>query len=255
MKKTTYILLGALAILFLIIIIPSFFLRMSGYSNKDILKELGIGNKVVQRQYQDIKAIKLISIGDNPYFMICQTDIKPCESDTTTITLPDYKYFDSYKNGDTLVVSLNIKMNGNHKIINNSKVVKIDIKTPNKLNYIMSENGYIGYIKGMKGDSLSIINNSCTFLLDKADYRAVNFIGETTNFSAYNSTIDSLYIDADNYSNWKVEKCKINTEFITGSSYVDNHYGKDECKRIVWIPKSKDAKFVIDAKAVITPCK
>ena len=256
MKKTTYILLATLLTLAVLIVLsPCIIRKFADDKIESFIKEISINNKMIKQEYKGITAIKLINKENSGYIINCNTEISPSESDITTISLPDNKYFKSYMIGDTLIVSLKIKNMDNTTIVNNMPATFINIKTSNKLKYIMTDRCFNGGINGMKGDSISVNLNNGGFYLNKSQYRSIDLKGNSSSFTANESTIDSLYIDTDNYNNWKVERCKINTEFITGSSYVDNHYGKDECKRIVWIPKSKDAKFVIDAKAVITPCK
>ena len=257
MKKTTYILLGVLVAAFIMIIISPFVFKLFVKDYQATIDELNIGNKIVKKEYQDIKAIKLKNIGDITPFINYSTKIIPSngEDKKTTITLPDYEYFNSYKSGDTLVVTVNIKYDGNQIYTTNVKEININISTTNELNYFTSDNSFMTDINGFKGDSITLQANNNRLTLNKSQYRAVNFNGGYSSFTAIESRIDSLYIDVDNYISWKFEKCKIDTEFITGSRYVNNHYSEDECKRIVWIPKSKDAKFVVDTKAIITPCK
>ena len=256
MKKTTYILLATLLTLALLIVIsPCIIRKFTDDKFGSFVKEISTSNKMVEKEYKGITAIKLINQENSGHIINCQTEISPSESDITTISLPDNKYFKSYMIGDTLIVSLKIKNMDNTTILTNLPTASINIKTSDKLKYIMTDRCFNGAINGMKGDSISVNLNNGGFNLNKSQYRSIDLKGNSSSFTANESTIDSLYIDADNYNSWIVDKCKINTEFISGSSYVDNHYGKDECKRIVWIPKSKDAKFVIDTKAVITPCK
>lgn len=96
--------------------------------------------------------------------------------------------------------------------------------------------------KGFHQDSLSISTDG-TAVVEDSHLASLN--AKTRNLFLTSGEVRNLYLDLDYVSQWQVnaETFNIDTEHLSGSREHRNELQKDECRQVLWTPKSENASL------------
>ena len=86
-------------------------------------------------------------------------------------------------------------------------------------------------------------------VIDSCKIDRLNISGYHAQISLANNKINIFSIDLENLNNWKVDKCDINEEHLTGKGNNYVSLPKTECKKMVWKGKTKDSEINVSLKA------
>lgn len=86
-------------------------------------------------------------------------------------------------------------------------------------------------------------------LIDSCKIDRLNVSGYDAQICLANNKINIFSLDLENLNNWKVDKCDINEEHLTGKGNNYMSLPKSECKKMVWKGKTKDSEINVSLKA------
>jgi hypothetical protein len=86
-------------------------------------------------------------------------------------------------------------------------------------------------------------------LIDSCKIGRLNVSGYHAQIYLANNKINIFSLDLENLNDWKVDKCDISEEHLTGKG--DNYVSlpKTECKKMVWKGKTKDSEIRVSLKS------
>lgn len=264
MKRTTYILIGMLFSVLLLLVGGVIYVSTQGEDRN--FQTLTFSDKMVTTELTEIRAVKFYAT-DSCYFFMDRggINIVPSTDGKTRISNPESDCLKVFQEGDTLVVYLDMSkqklpQQKSEHILATLRVegLQITIEGGDKLAYL--SNSIFGMDTKMSGlhlDSLDLYVRSGSVRLDSCSMQTLRVDGDEVNFNAFKSDIPNLYLDLDGINNWTVDECNIDTEHLTGSGKHRNSLQKGECKQVLWTPKTEESElsvtFAEKGRVVIQP--
>lgn len=253
MKRTTYILIGILVLGLLVLLAFVFYVSVAGNKPKED-KELF--PESVSMDATGVHTVKFRLDKENVYIpLLGRLWVKPGQGETKTFSYPKgaSKYFTVEREKDTLFVSFRY----DEKLFSDKKGeyelptrgLKFNLEADSTLNLIYNNVGGLGVaLSNLTLDSLSVRTMFQSFLVDSCRFRALNTEVFSGSFDVYRSTIRDLHINLNGIENWRVEKCDIDTEYLSGDYKHQCELPRGECRQMFWIPRNKDAELRVTLK-------
>ncbi len=119
----------------------------------------------------------------------------------------------------------------------------LDVGLPSTVQRIHVNNGMEVAIEALRTDSLSL---SAIGSIDINDSHFRSLHADRGEVHFRSGSAKGLYYDVDNVLRWSVdaEHTDVDTEYLTGSGRYSNYLHPGECRRVVWLPKNKNAELV-----------
>jgi hypothetical protein len=99
------------------------------------------------------------------------------------------------------------------------------------------------FIRDIETDTIRV-NSKGSVYIESCTVQVIEPL-KVQSFKISDCKINTLNTDLDFVGNWKVEKCKVETENFTGSGSHNIIPTDNESKNINWLPKNKDSKLNI----------
>lgn len=252
MKRTTYILIGMLIAVLVLMVGGILYISTQG-TDAD-LYTLPVSDKMEKTEFPGIRAVKLYTDDSRSIGLQgAHLNVVPASDGQVRLSYPECDYLKVSRDADTLVICLDLS---NYKFPDGGKdyilpTLRVDglqltLEADADLTFLSNRIGGMNTrIRGMQSDSLTIYSRGGEIRLDSCHIRALNVDGWYLAFNANQSTIRHLYLDLDGINNWTVNQCTIDTEHLTGSGKHRNQLGKGECRQVVWTPKEEDASLSV----------
>ena len=263
MKRTTYILIGLLGAGLLVLI--GGMVILSFFGDKTTRNAISLDGEQIEMKLNGIHAVKVLaSVNQDTELRRMIVDgemaiVNSPEAGNEFISFPKSKYVNVMQRNDTLFVELNMESNKFSEEELHGRYFFIEgfnfkLSVDSTLNSISTnlKNAKLN-LKDMHSDSLSIYAGGQHVSLDSCRFRSLAIEGSGCGIYAKGSKIENFYLNMDGVNNWTFENSEIGTEFLTGSGSHWNDLQKGECRRVVWMPKTKDAelKVTLREKSVI----
>lgn len=251
MKRTTYILVGILISLLVLMVGGALYISTQG-TDRDIYT-LPVSDKMEKSEFPGIRAVKLYTDDSRSIGLHgAHLNVVPASDGQVRLSYPESDYLKVSRNADTLVICLdlsNYDFPGRKKdyILPTLQVegLQLTLETGAGLTFLSNRIGGMNTeIRGMQADSLTIYSIGDGICLDSCHIRALNVDGWVA-FYANQSAIRHLYLDLDGVHQWTVDQCAIDTEHLTGSGNHRHQLQKRECRQVVWTPKEEDASLSV----------
>lgn len=251
MKRTTYILIGMLISLLVLLVGGTLYISTQG-TDTDIYT-LPVSDKMEKTEFPGIRAVKLYTDDSRSIGLQgAHLNVVPASDGQVRLSYPESDYLKVSRNADTLVICLdlsNYDFPGRKKddILPTLQVegLQLTLETGAGLTFLSNRIGGMNTkIRGMQADSLTIYSIGDGICLDSCHIRALNVDGWVA-FYANQSAIRHLYLDLDGVHQWAVDQCAIDTEHLTGSGNHRNQLQKGECRQVVWTPEEEDASLSV----------
>lgn len=253
MKRTTYILMGLIGSGLVVIIAVCFAMFMKGAKN--IVLETGLlSSEMTKVDLSGVHVLKMdINLPEDvrarEKHLLGKLKITPCaDTEQEQIIAPKSQYLNIVQRNDTLCLEFDLKAYEKHEGRVKDKWKSLYLSTMDlnikKLTSITSEmNGVEIIIEKMSLDSLNICGKDQKVLIDSCQVRSLDVAGRNLSFHAKDSKIENYYLNLDNIWRWTFENTQVGTEYLTGSGMHTNQLRRGECRRVVWVPASKDAEL------------
>lgn len=253
MKRTTYILIGMLISLLVLMVGGTLYISTQG-TDTDIYT-LPVSDKMEKSEFPGIRAVKLYTDDSRSIGLHgAHLNVVPASDGKVRLSYPESDYLKVSRDADTLVICLdlsNYDFPGREKdyILPTLQVegLQLTLETTGAgLTFLSNRIGGMNTkIRGMQADSLTTYSIGGEMCLDSCHIRALNVDGWAIAFNAHQSAIRHLYLDLDGVNKCTVDQCAIDTEHLTGSGNHRNQLQKGECRQVVWTPKEEDASFSV----------
>lgn len=252
MKRTTYILIGMLISLLVLMVGGTLYISTQG-TDTDIYM-LPVSDKIEKSEFPGIRAVKLYTDDSRSIGLHgAHLNVVPASDGKVRLSYPESDYLKVSRDADTLVICLdlsNYDFPGRKKdyILPTLQVegLQLTLETGAGLTFLSNRIGGMNTkIRGMQADSLTTYSIGGEMCLDSCHIRALNVDGWAIAFNANQSAIRHLYLDLDGVHKWTVDQCAIDTEHLTGSGNHRNQLQKGECRQVVWTPKEEDASLSV----------
>ncbi|WP_455591983.1 hypothetical protein [Bacteroides sp.] len=263
MKRTTYILIGILISLLVLLVAGVFYLSMQKPDSD--LYTLTLPDKMAQAELNGVRAVKLYA-GDSPKVWLegACVNIVPSTDGKNKVAYPESAHLKVTQEADTLVICLDLS---NYNLPKQKRNYIVPALQANSLQLTIEADANLAYlsnvipgmhtkISGVQLDSLNTYTQGEGLRLDSCNIRSLRVDGNRASFVANKSTISHLYLDLDVLNNWHVDACDIDTEYLTGSGKHRNNLQKGECRRMLWTPKTEGAELnvtLVEKGCVIIP--
>ena len=245
MKRTTYIFIGILASVLVILIAGVVYISFQKSDRDSYI--LTFSDKLLQTEFPGVRAVKVYA-SDTRHAWLEQAcvNVVPSTDGKTRLFSPESEYLKISQDADTLVICLDLT---NYDLPEQKKKYLIPGLQAKGLQLTNTIRGLRTNMNGIKTDSLATYIQSGEVRLDSCEIRALYVDGDGVTFNAHQSIIPYLYLDLDGVRNWGVHECTIGTEHLTGSeTYHRNELQKGECKKMIWTPKKEDAVLHVTMK-------
>lgn len=251
MKRTTYILIGLLISVLVLMVAGILYISTQGTGTD--LYTLTMPDKTVKTEFAGIRAVKLYASGSPRMWLdgAC-LDVLPSSDGKIRLSSPESDYLKVSRDADTLVICLDLtnyefpkQKNGILPALqanNMQLVIEADANLTYLSNFIQ---GMHIKIRGLQSDSLTTYTKGKGLQLDSCHIHTLRVDGNNTSFVANKSTVSQLYLDLDGIYNWSVHECTVDTEHLTGSGKHHNNLQKGECRQVVWTPKEEGAELSV----------
>lgn len=252
MKRTTYILIGMLISLLVLMVGGTLYISTQG-TDRDIYT-LPVSDKMEKSEFPGIRAVKLYTDDSRSIGLHgAHLNVVPASDGQVRLSYPESDYLKVSRDADTLVICLdlsNYDFPGRKKdyILPTLQVegLQLTLETGAGLTFLSNRIGGMNTkIKRMQADSLTTYSIGGEMCLDSCHIRALNVDGWAIAFNANQSAIRHLYLDLDGVHKWTVDQCAIDTEHLTGRGNHRNQLQKGECRQVVWTPKEEDASLSV----------
>lgn len=252
MKRTTYILIGILISLLVLLVAGVFYLSMQK-PDSDLYK-LTLPDKMARTELNGVRAVKLYVVDSRKVWLegAC-VNVVPSTNGKTGVAYPESDYLKVTQEADTLVICLdlsnyNLPKQKNDYIVPALQANSLQLTIEADANLVSLSNTIPGMrtqLSGLQLDSLNAYAGNHGLQLDSCIIQALRVDGDYISFVANKSTLSHLYLDLDVVSNWHVNECDIDTEHLTGSGKHRNNLQKGECRRVLWTPKTDGAELSV----------
>lgn len=252
MKRTTYILIGILISLLVLLVAGVFYLSMQK-PNSD-LYTLTLPDKMARTELNGVRAVKLYA-GDSRKVWLegACVNVVPSTDGKIGVAYPESNYLKVTQEADTLVICLDLS---NYNLPGQKHDYIVPALQANSLQLTIEADANLAFVSnaipgmrtqlsGLQLDSLNAYAGNHGLQLDSCSIQALRVDGDYISFVANKSTISHLYLDLDVLNNWHVDECDIDTEHLTGSGKHRNNLKKGECRRVLWTPKTEGAELSV----------
>lgn len=252
MKRTTYILIGTLVSV--LIVLVGGVLYISTIKPDRSLYTLTLPDKMAQAEMNGVRAVKLYASDLREVWLAgACVNLVPSGDEKIRVTYPESDYLKVTQQGDTLIVCLdlssyNLPKQRDKHILSALQASSLQLTIEADANLAFISNTIPGmrtHMGGLQLDSLSTYTKGEKLQLDSCSVQVLRAGGDNTSFVANKSTISHLYLDLDFLNNWQVNNCVVDTEHLTGSGSHRNHLQKGECRQMIWTPKQENAELVV----------
>lgn len=257
MKRTTYILIGALVFVLLLVISNVLYSYFWGAERNVVYLS---DAKMNSLPLSDIHAVKIVvdSSGvTEKYELFVEGDLVINSVDSLKSNCVNYsqsKYYTVAQKQDTLLVTFNLKANnlrsagvskypfiikGLHLNVNTNHTIHLITTSVERINVKVNE---------LKTDSLFLSSVYGEIGLNGCMIGALHTAGQIDCLKVDKTTIDNLYMNLDNMRDWTAENNSVvNNMYLTGSESRRRTIGK-ECKQLFWNPTSEEASLSVCLK-------
>lgn len=252
MKRTTYILIGILVSVLIVLVGGVLYLSTLRADKSQYI--LTLPDKKAQTELNGVRAVKLYAIDPRKMWLAgACVNLVPSTDGKTKAVYPESDYLKVTQEADTLVICLDLsKYNFPKQEVEyrrsalEANSLQLTIETDANLAFLFNSiPGMRTRMSGLQLDSLRTYTEGEGVQLDSCSVQVLRVDGDNASFAANKSTITHLYLDLDGVNSWNVDNCVIDTEHLTGSSSHKNDLQKGECKQMIWTPKQADAQLVV----------
>ncbi|WP_071144799.1 hypothetical protein [Bacteroides ihuae] len=263
MKRTTYIIIGTLFFFMIVMLAAIYYSWSGGYWN---YSELRFSKVLTEKNISGIRVLRILRTDENQRGFMDGTVqvVSPLATDENSLYYSKdlSKYMTATTSGDTLTLNINFS-----KDVLPKELVNKDVFFPRGINFRVAADSTLKIISssvdglnlkvlGLKRDTMSFSFRG-HMSADSCSFRSVAFSGayySYTKLKIRKSNISNLYMKADDL-NWTIENSHIVTEYISGERSESAHtWAKGECNKIVWQPKTIEAKLsvVLDGETSVS---
>ena len=251
MKRTTYIMIGILVTVLLVLVTGVIYISFQ--KSEPLQYGPVFPDKTLAMDCEGIQVVKVHAADTCPVRVEGDIIIIPSRMGKAQFTYPESEYLTVSRKADTLVVYLDFHKwktprSENRNIIPIIYAENLHLQLEagsNLLDVSSTVPGLDLKIKGFQADTLNLSPYGAVAFIDSCSVRALSVNGAEASLVAENSILSYLYLDLDGVRQWNVSNCAIDTEYLTGSGRHNNNLQKGECKQMFWSPKTEDAELAV----------
>lgn len=254
MKRTTYILIGALIIGFLVLIGGMLVVFSTGTSTSSNVLLGGEEKMKELPSFRHIVISRPVMESDRyaVYIENLSLAVTSATDERNTFSAPSdaFEHLDVKVENDTLKIYFDYTLDKLPAGIAQRRYAKIDpgvwtLKAASKIETVTCgiEGTNLG-LKHLAQDSLAVFAN-CEIAVDSCRIASLNVL-KAYKADFRSGDIQCLYLDLDKVGNWFVDtaRCRIEEEHLTGTGN-SVHLQKGECRRLFWTPKNADSELSV----------
>ena len=234
MKRTTYIFIGILVSV--LVILMAGVVYISFQKSETNSYTLTLSEKILRTEFSGIRAVKVYANDTRRVWLdeACVNVVSSTDGKTRLLS-PESEYLKISQNADTLVICLDLttydlpKQKKEYLIpALQAKGLQLTIEADSNLAFVANAiRGLRTRIDRLHADSLTTYIRGGELRLDSCEIRAFCVDGDGVTFNAHQSIIPHLYLDLDGVRNWGVHESVIGTD--TGTCYLYNADGDYSC--------------------------
>lgn len=266
MKRTTYILIGLLIIGLGIILTTIILISMMGEEHPKRDKsfegerqEMSLhGVRTVKIFVSQVKVREPKMITINGEMLITPSS----ESGKESISYPKSQHLKIEQKEDILLIEVDFNVYSipeklQHKDYIFTDDLNIHLTADSITSFVSNARGLRLNFKELKSEALSMVVGRQEVVLNSCWFRSFGIAGHQFSIHANDSEIENFYLNLDGVRNWKFNKTKTDTQYLSGSGHHTDDLQKGECRRVVWTPLKEDAQLKMNirekAEIIISP--
>lgn len=251
MKRTTYLLIGVLLSVLMLVIAGVFYVTFQ--KSESNLYNPTFSDQLVTTDFDSIRFVKVYGNNTRPLHLDGVMTLTPSTDGKTRFSHSASDYVKVSRDVDTLFVCFDFTK---WELPEQKKAYLLPSLNIQGLRLILETDANLVYLNsavwglaleanGLQADTLSISTNGGEVRLDSCRISALNLAGTNMSFKVHHSAFTDLYLDLDCVWRWSVDSCQVVTEHLAGSGKHHNTLQKGECERVLWTPKVAGAELTM----------